>query len=330
MTYETRKYLIPFNEYYASLKNIFLFLLKILISGGLISFILRFINPASIMQSLKNANLLFIMLAIAFLVINLCMQFLKWELTCNYTLNEYSRKKILRSLFYGFAAGSFTPARIGEYFGRNIALKNKSVLAVTTSTLIEKLFPLLILAFTGSVSSVIYLNYFYHIHFYITFSLLIILFSIFYFIFLLLTHPAAWNNFIPGKVKHLRWVSKYAAGLTMLQNLDKIYFTKMLFYSSIFVLTFLVQFAFLIAAFSNNFLLLKYIWAAVLIMFSKSFVPPVSIGEIGVREGISVFYLTQMGELNSTAFNAAIFLFLINVLLPALIGMFLMFGRHDD
>ncbi len=330
MTYESRKYLISISEYYESYKNIFLFMLKILISGGIILFIFHFIDPASLIRSFLRANILFLLIAFILLALNIYAQFRKWELTCNYTLNEFNRKKIFFSLFYGFAAGSFTPARIGEYFGRNIALKNKSILKVTTATLVEKFFPLLIVAFSGSISSILFLIYYYRIPYYITFALFILLFAVFYFLFFLLANPAFWNNFLFEKIKNSPKVYKYLSPLSSLRNLDSKYLAKMLLYSTLFVITFLIQFTFLMSAFSNNFLFVKYIWAASLIMFSKSFVPPVSIGEIGVREGISIFYLTQMGELSSTAFDAAIFLFLINILIPALIGMFLMFGKHND
>jgi len=75
---------------------------------------------------------------------------------------------------------------------------------------------------------------------------------------------------------------------------------------------------------------MNYLWAGNLIMFVKTVIPPISLGELGIREGASVFFLTKFGELPSVAFNASIFLFLINILLPALVGLILMLKKNDD
>jgi uncharacterized membrane protein YbhN (UPF0104 family) len=63
-------------------------------------------------------------------------------------------------------------------------------------------------------------------------------------------------------------------------------------------------------------------------MFTKTIIPPVSMGELGIREGASVYFLTQMGESASIAFNASIFLFIINLLIPALIGVGMFFRKN--
>jgi uncharacterized membrane protein YbhN (UPF0104 family) len=75
---------------------------------------------------------------------------------------------------------------------------------------------------------------------------------------------------------------------------------------------------------------MDYFWAGNLMMFAKTMIPPISLGELGIREGASVFFITQLGETASTGFNASIFLFFINVLIPSLIGMILLLKKNDD
>ena len=62
-------------------------------------------------------------------------------------------------------------------------------------------------------------------------------------------------------------------------------------------------------------------------MFAKTIIPPVSFGELGIREGASVYFLKQVGVSAAAGFNAAIFLFIINVLLPALTGLIFLLKR---
>jgi uncharacterized membrane protein YbhN (UPF0104 family) len=104
----------------------------------------------------------------------------------------------------------------------------------------------------------------------------------------------------------------------------------MLAISFLFYACFLIQYALLVSAFSNHFDFLQYLWAANLIMFAKTIIPPISFGELGIREGASVYFLTQMGETASVGFNASIFLFIINLLIPALIGVGMFLRKNDN
>ena len=100
--------------------------------------------------------------------------------------------------------------------------------------------------------------------------------------------------------------------------------------SLLFYFCFLIQYALLVSAFSNHTNFADYIWAGNLMMFAKTIIPPVSLGELGIREGASVFFITQFGESASAGFNASIFLFIINLLIPSLIGLILLLKKNDD
>ena len=67
--------------------------------------------------------------------------------------------------------------------------------------------------------------------------------------------------------------------------------------------------------------LLDALIAALLVFFSKSFFPPISLGDIGVREAMAVFFFGFFGVAEQAAFNAAMFLFVINLLLPSLFSL---------
>jgi uncharacterized membrane protein YbhN (UPF0104 family) len=104
----------------------------------------------------------------------------------------------------------------------------------------------------------------------------------------------------------------------------------MLLISLLFYSCFLIQYALLVAAFSNHYDFIHYLWAANLIMFTKTIIPPISFGELGIREGASVYFLTQIGESASVGFNASILLFIINLLIPALIGIGMFLRKNDN
>ncbi len=87
---------------------------------------------------------------------------------------------------------------------------------------------------------------------------------------------------------------------------------------------------FLFQHFQIILILYNYLWAANLIMFAKTIIPPISFGELGIREGASVYFITLMGESASVGFNASIFLFIINLLIPALIGVGMFLRKNGN
>lgn len=311
-------------------RTVIIVITKIIIAAGLLIFVISFTNPEEVLSALRQGNLRLIFLSFVFLFINLYLQFWKWKITCDYILAERNNRKIIASLFYGLSGGAFTPARLGEYFGRAIAFRDKSILQVTIATLLDKFFPLLVVAFLGSLSSILFLHFYYNAEIYLTLGLFIVVFTLFYFSGLVLLSPKFWDNVLFSKLRSSARIPPVVKNLKVLKNLSRTYVIRMSIISMLFYFCFLLQFAILVIAFTGNTNVLNYLWAGNLIMFAKTVIPPVSFGELGIREGASVFFLTEMGEVASAAFNASIFLFFINVLIPALFGLILFFRKNHD
>ncbi len=315
---------------FAERKSLFIFIIKILIAVGLLYYLVSSIEYTQILNALQNANIYLLVSVLILGVLNIYFQFAKWRLTCKKVLTEDTQSKIFLSLFYGFSAGIITPLRIGEYFGRAIAFKGKSVLQVTAATLIDKFFPLIIVVFLGSISSILFLYIKFEVSIYLILSLFIVLFTLFYVLFLLIINRRFWDSFIFIRITNSKKLSGLFEKVKVLKNLDRSYLLKMSFLSLLFYLIFLIQYVLLVAAFSNHQNFIDYFWAGNLIMFAKTVIPPISLGELGIREGASVYFLTQLGETSAVAFNASIFLFIINLLIPAFIGLVLLFRKNDN
>ena len=310
-------------------KNAIIISAKILISAGLLYYLISSVEYNQIILALKEANIAIIGIVILLGVLNIFLQYSKWRLTCVEVLAVKDRLKIFRSLFYGFSAGIITPLRIGEYFGRGIEFRDKSLVQVTVATLIDKFFPLLMVASLGSISSLFFIYFYYNVSIYIVLSLFILIFTFFYLLIILLLSNKFWNSILFSKLNSSVKLKPFLEKLRIFESLDRTYFFKMLVISFLFYSCFLIQYALLVAAFSNHFDFIHYLWAANLIMFTKTIIPPISFGELGIREGASVYFLTQIGETASVGFNASIFLFIINLLVPALIGVGMFLRKND-
>jgi uncharacterized membrane protein YbhN (UPF0104 family) len=320
-----KKYLT--NSFLVNKNRIILFL-KILVASGLLIFIGSIVKISELINAVENANYFLIFVALILLLPNVFLQYWKWKLTCISVLGCSDKKKILFSLFQGFAAGAFTPFRIGEYVGRSFLFTNKTILQVTIATIIDKFFPLAVLAFAGSLAGIVFIHNYYQVTIYLTVALFIVVFILFYFLILLLINPEFWNNFIFNKIRKSKRLYNIFGKMRFLKNLDRNYSLKMFFVSALFYFCFIFQFVILVFAFTNQFHFIKFLWSACLIMFTKTFFPAISLSELGIREGVSVFFLGQMGVDAASAFNAALFLFFINILIPSLIGSVLLFKKR--
>lgn len=311
-------------------KGLMITLLKIVIAAGLLTYLVYKVDVKEIWGALQNANIILILIAALLTVLNIYLQFLKWKITCDYILNEKTKKKVWLSLFYGFSGGVFTPARIGEYFGRAAAFKDKSLIKVAVATFIDKFFPLMAVAGFGSMASILFMHYYYNVSAYLTGSLFIVTFVLFYIAYTVALDARFWNNVLFSRINKSPRFKKIFDNLSVLKELDRFYTTQMVFISIAFYTCFIVQYALLAAAFSGHSNFIHYIWAGNLVMFAKSIIPPVSLGELGIREGASVFFLHIFGEVKSAGFNASIFLFLINMLIPSVVGLFLLMKKNDN
>lgn len=311
-------------------KKKILLLLKILIAGGLLFYIISSVKFSEITKAFESANYFLISLALILVVPNIFLQYWKWQLTCKSILSIEEKNVVIYSLLQGLAAGAFTPFRIGEYFGRAFLFKERTLLQVTIATLIDKFFPLVILAFIGAISSIIFIYLFYNVSVYLAAALFVVVFILFYLLIHLLTDAVFWDNFLFNKIKKSKTLNKYFGKMKFLKNLDRNYSLKMFSISFLFYLCFVTQFVILVSAFTNQVNFLDYFWASTLVMFTKTFFPAISLSELGIREGVSVFFLGEMGVAAASAFNAALFLFFINILIPALVGSVLLFKKNND
>jgi uncharacterized membrane protein YbhN (UPF0104 family) len=87
---------------------------------------------------------------------------------------------------------------------------------------------------------------------------------------------------------------------------------------------FSTQFVLLVRAFDPAAALGGAYLGVALVFFAKSAVPPVTLGDLGVRESAAVFFLGFYGVAEAAAFNASLGLFAVNILLPALAGLVLL------
>lgn len=306
------------------------FILKLLITIGVAYYLYENISLNEIINQVHNSNQYLLFVAVFLGILNIALQYLKWKITVNAVLEINDNKKILSSLLQGLAAAVSTPARLGEYVGRAIPFADKSFLQVTLATLVDKFFSILVVMIIGALSSILFIHSFYEVFEFISISLLTLVLIFFYLIFLLLFNESFWDNFLFSRIKQSQRFAKYYKKIEVLKKLDKNYKSRMIFLSFMFYMCIIIQYSFLVMAFSYNDNFYSYMWVGNLIMFTKTIIPPFTLGELGIRESASVYFIQRIGESPNVGFNASIFLFIINIIFPAIIGIVYQLRKNND
>lgn len=296
-------------------------ILKIAIALGLLIFLIGYISPREILTVFNGVEYKYIFYASLLSFVNMFLQAYKWKLVINNSLGELPFTRVLRSYFGGISSGLSTPARIGEFIGRAIPLDEFNFFDVTIVSFVDKLINLLVITFFGSIASVLFYRTLSSPHFYIDIPLLAIIIVM----FALLTYLVFSNGLIVTLVR--RKFRENQKVLEKISVIDKFLSQSWRNKSTIFLVNIfyffviLIQFALLVNAFADveNYFLLMMI--ASLILLATTVVLPFSFGDLGVREGAASYLVGLVAISPAVGFNSAFVLFIINVILPAILGL---------
>lgn len=301
---------------------------KIIIGLGLILFIVYYVEPKAIYETYQKADKIYFLIAFLLLPLNLYLQFYKWEILSNKYFGIKEKSEIWLSLFYGISGGIFTPMKSGEYFARALPYKNIKILDVILTTVIDKFIPIFFVVLIGGTFFVIFLKSLFGFSVLLTLGLVVI-----YKVLILLPLYFLFGNSTTslklGKwLKSKKYFEKILNRISFLKEMDNRTLIKLVTVSLFYHLTFTSQMALLLTAFSGESNFALFFFAANLIIFAQIIIPPIALGEVGVREGAAVYFLQNLGYSGAVGLSAALSLFFINLLIPSIIGLTLLLKRE--
>lgn len=286
--------------------------MRALIGLILLVLILNIISVGDLWDAFRTAHLLYLAAAALLMTANIGVQILKWNFMLRF-LKNVSRREMLASFFFGATLGSFTPGQLGEYGGRAIHLPSKEWGTVIGLAAIDKLQMAGIMALGGIVGLLLLFK----VH-----SMLLIFVgaSVSLVIILLLVRFSIMQAVLKklGIVKmKYAWVRQAADSLSLFAARDIAATTllSVFHYAIVYFQLFLLMNAFEQIGPLDSFL------AYAAMMFSKTLLP-FSIADLGIREFGLVYFSSLLGFSAPAALASALLLFFINIVLPALIGLF--------
>ena len=269
-----------------------------------------------------------------FLIVSVfLMMFLNWfveSVKWKFLIQKIEKVSIftaLRAVFSGITVSVFTPNRVGEYGGRIFCLEKADRIQAVLITVLGSMAQLLTTIFFGSIGILFLNNYIpqleelynqmgfaYPLLFFILLFLNILL--------LLLFHNI---SIISNLMDKFNWLSKYKKykEVFTFYNAQEL---MMVFLLSIFrYAIFTTQFFILLKLFAVDISYFNAIILTMVMLFAISIIPTIAISEIGIRGSVALYLFSLVSVDAIGILSATFLLWVINLLLPAIIGTFFVF-----
>ena len=279
----------------------------------------------NIFLTLKN-NFLVLVLVIFLMFLNWFVESLKWRFLIS-KIEKVSIKTSLRAVFSGITVSSFTANRVGEYGGRVFCLKHADRIQGVLITVIGSMAQLIVTIVFGLVGILLLPNLMPSFDLFLKdleFSYPIILFVAILLstLLILLFLNASVFTVLLSKFRFLTKFSKYSKVFSFYSSSELL---EVLVYSFVRYIIFTSQYFILLNIFSVE---VSYINSMILIttmLFVVSVIPTVAIAEIGIRGSVALYLFGLLSNNSIGILSATFCLWIINLVLPALIGIIFIF-----
>ncbi len=294
----------------------FIWWFKLALGAAALGALVWIIDPSGLLLAVTKARLSPLVISVALLPLNLWFQYKKWETLVQCLDPSIRGRAVWRSLFSGFAFGIVTPARVGEFGGRLLTepgLRNAPAIGLVA---LDKFISMLVTLAAGLIAfAALAVDRGWTAE--VVYAPAILLAGALFPVSLQLLKRLSSGNERERETGNVLRFLRQIAGAVRLVPRRSMFLVH--WYSLGFFLAFIAQFVLLILAFEPGNPIAAAI-GAVCVMAAKTVVPPVTFGELGIREGFAVYFLTLLGMQPATAFNASLLLFTINILLPSAAG----------
>lgn len=257
-------------------------------------------------------------LVVVFMTINWLLEAAKWRLLLIGT-EKFSLWKSLQSVLTGVAVSVITPNRIGEYMGRILFLRNVHKLQGVTVTIIGSFAQLIVTGFLGLIGLIYYILNVQHspwLNVLLVASILLCV-GLTYFYF----HLEKFLEWTAG----ISFLKKIRTYLEIVKRFDRRQLIQILLLSFLRYFVYSIQFILLLRLMLVDVPLPDLLFTVWLIFWAMAIVPTIAIAEIGIRGETALFFLLPLSNNQLGIVTATILLWLINLIIPALIGCLFVF-----
>jgi uncharacterized membrane protein YbhN (UPF0104 family) len=276
-------------------------------------------------DTLKNKSPLPLFVVLFLMLLNWFVESLKWKYLIN-KLETVSVWLSFKAIFLGITVSIFTPNRIGEFGGRIFCLTNADRIKAVISTMLGNLSQLLATVLFGCLAICYFLFNFNNLlgFDYTSIRLLLLLLNVFLFfgsLFLYLN--ASYLTIVLNKIPFLK---KYIDYLKVFSYYSRKELLNILFFSMFRYSIFTFQFYLLLHFFDVEVSFTSSAAMSALTFFTMSIIPTIAITELFARGSVAILFYGLLSDNLIGITMAASSLWAINLVLPAIIGVFFVFN----
>jgi hypothetical protein len=311
------------------------FLLKIGIVAFALFFLYEQLTAKSSVEQFNGADFLeqvkghygVLLIIVLMMFLNWFLEALKWRFLIR-KIEDVSVVRSVRAIFSGITVSAFTPNRVGEYGGRVFCLEKADRIQAVLITVIGSMAQLLTTIMFGSIGLLFLPSY--KSEFSLFFDNVSFAFPVFAFILIVLNTllillflNASVLSSVLSTIPFLKKFKKYNSVFSFYSFEELL---KVLGYSIARYFVFTTQFFILLQLFDVS---IAYTDAFILIatmLFVISVIPTIAITEIGVRSSVALFLFGLVSSNTIGILSATFLLWVINLLLPSLIGVIFIFS----
>jgi uncharacterized membrane protein YbhN (UPF0104 family) len=292
------------------------FALKLALAVVTVVYVAHTVAWGEIAAAAQTADAGWIVVALALLPANVGLEAYRWHRLVRRIAPEVRFGQTLAAVLSGYPLGLVTPGRLGDYAGRAFYLRHANKWELAALTFAERMATLACSLAFGFAALVPFLATRTDVPTLAWATVLYAgLFGTAFFVYLLL-HPRTARRLLD-----LVLPGRFARRLAFLDAFDRGDAGSLLALSAVRYGIFSAQFVCLVFAFAPAAAWLPAVGGVVLVFFAKSAIPSFTLADLGIREGAAVYFMSALGIAGAAAFNAALALFCVNLLLPSLVGL---------
>jgi len=304
-----------------SVKSRLFFWGKIILTLGVLVLLIATIHPDEIISAFSGARYPLVIFAVVLVIPNLGVRAMKWGYLLRQVKPEASAREILNNLLVGFTFAVVTPGQLGE-FGRAFFITGRPRLELIGLSFIDKMYNLMPIILGGALGLLFIPGLVYGTNTYLFISSCLLVGLLWTITALIILSPRWIRDLLYAINVMLPYRDKVKV---VLSGMDPIYLKQSVIVAALGTTQYLIsifQYYLLVLSFQKIGLFEAYS-AASSTLFTKAALP-ISIGGLGVGETASIGFFRLFGVDQAAAFSSSVMLFSMNVLVPAVVGFFIL------
>ncbi len=293
-----------------------MFAAKALGAAVAVALLVRLADPTSVWAALQSARWPFVVAALVLLPANIALEAYRWARLVRCVVPAVPLRRAMAAVVAAYPIGLLTPGRVGDYVGRAVLLTGVPAGVSAALTFAERMATLAWCLAGGLVALAPYLA-----RHAVPSPAATALVSV----AAMGTAALFAALLVPGLARGaLSAVLPFAPvrrALDAFARVPPAEAVRLVALSGLRYGVFSTQFVLLVLAFAPGAGVAGVVLGVALTFFAKSAVPQVTLGDLGVRESAAVFFLGAYGVAAAAALNASLAVFVVNLVLPSLAGL---------